>query len=407
MRKIGMTEIVSAIAKDTFWPICLALFAFSSRTLAETTISDGWQITQPAAVSLSEEPLNAFHQDIQNERYGYIDAFLVARHGKLVFEHYYEHDYASIYQQEAATPGALVVNDPSGPYNYFNPWWHPYYRNTTLHSMQSVTKSVVSALVGIALSRGEFPDLDTPVLQFFDEATVGNVDERKRDMMLRDLLTMSDGLLWDESLPYIDPDNSFAVMTKAHNWVQYALDLPMENEPGTVFNYNSGAALILGHIFRLATGIDIEEYAVENLFTPLGIDDYYWDRTPYGLTDTQEGLYISARSLARIAQLLLQKGRWQDEQVIPAAWIEESIAPHYPTGKSNDEAFGYLWWSQPYTFKGKTVRAYFGKGFGGQRPIFLPELDLVIVLTGWNILPGQPFLHAMTAVERVTAAVIE
>ena len=300
-----------------------------------------------------------------------------------------------------------MVNDPSGPYNYFNPWWHPYYRNTALHSMQSVTKSVVSALVGIALSRGEFPDLDTPVLQFFDETVVENVDERKRDITLRDLLTMSDGLLWDESLPYNDPDNSFAIMAKAHNWVQYTLDLPMGNEPGNVFNYNSGATLILGHIFRLATGTDIEEYAVEHLFTPLGIDDYYWDRTPYGLTDTQEGLYISARSLAKIAQLFLQKGRWQDEQVIPAAWVEESTAPLYPTGNSDDEAYGYLWWSQPYTFKGKTVRAHFGKGFGGQRPIFLPDLNMVIVLTGWNILPGQPFLPAMKAVERVTAAVIE
>ena len=402
-----MGEIVSAAAKGTFWPICAALFAFSSGAFAETTMSDGWQITQPAAVSLSKEPLHAIHQDIQNGRYGYIDAFLVARHGKLIFEQYYEYNYPSIYQHEAATPGALVINDPSGPYNYFNPWWHPYYRNTTLHSMQSVTKSVVSAVVGIALSRGDFPDLDTPVLQFFDEANVENVDGRKRDMTLRDLLTMSDGLLWDESLPYNDPDNSFAVMAKAHNWVQYTLDLPMGNEPGTVFNYNSGATLVLGHIFRLATGIDIEEYAVENLFTPLGIDDHYWDRTPYGLTDTQEGLYISARSLAKIAQLFLQKGRWQDEQVIPAAWIEESIAPQYPTGKSDDEAYGYLWWSQPYTFKGKTLRAYFGKGFGGQRPIFLPELEVVIVLTGWNILPGRPFLHAMTAVERVTAAVIK
>jgi len=384
-----------------------ALLALTSAAFAETTSLDEWQTAQPAAVGLSKEALSAIHQDIDGGRYGYIDAFLVARQGKLVFEQYYEHEYPSIYGQEAATPGALVVNDPSGPYNYFNPWWHPYYRHTTLHSMQSVTKSVVSALVGIAISRGEFPDLDTPVLQFFDETDVDNVDQQKRDMTVRDLLTMSDGLLWDENLPYNDPENSFAVMAKAHNWVQYTLDLPMGTEPGTVFNYNSGATLILGHIFRLATGIDIEEYAVEHLFAPLGIDDYYWDRTPYGLTDTQEGLYLSARSLAKIAQLFLQKGRWLDEQVIPATWVEESIAPHYPIGAAGDEAYGYLWWSQPYTFKETTLRAYFGKGFGGQRPIFLPELDMVIVLTGWNILPGQPFFHAMEAIERVTTAITE
>ena len=399
----GITEVLHLIVRL----IGAALLALSSGAFADTTSFDKWPTAQPEAVGLSKEALSAIHQDIERGRYGYIDAFLVARHGKLVFEHYYEHDYPSIYRQEAATPGALVVNDPSGPYNYFNPWWHPYYRHTTLHSMQSVTKSVVSALVGIAISRGEFPDLDTPVLQFFDEADVDNVDQRKRDMTLRDLLTMSDGLLWNENLPYNDPANSFAVMAKAHNWVEYTFDLPMGAEPGTVFNYNSGATLILGHIFRLATGIDIEEYAVEHLFAPLGIDDYYWDRTPYGLTDTQEGLYVSARGLAKIAQLFLQKGRWQNQQVIPASWVEESTAPHYPTGKAGDEAYGYLWWSQPYTFEETTLRAYFGKGFGGQRPIFLPELDTVIVLTGWNILPGQPFFHAMEAIERVTTAITE
>ena len=402
-----MSDIAVAALNLTVRLIGAALLALTFGAAAEETRSNEWQIAQPAVVGLSEGSLSAIHKDIESGRYGYIDAFLVARQGKLVFEQYYQHDYPSIYRQEAATPGALVVNDPSGPYNYFNPWWHPYYRDTSLHSMQSVTKSVVSALVGIAISRGDFPDLITPVLQFFDEADVDNVDQRKRDMAVRDLLTMSDGLLWDENLPYNDPENSFAVMATAHNWVQYTLDLPMGTEPGTTFNYNSGATLILGHIFRLATGIDIEEYAVEHLFAPLGIDDYYWDRTPYGLTDTQEGLYLSARSLAKIAQLFLQKGRWLDEQVIPATWVEESIAPHYPIGAAGDEAYGYLWWSQPYTFKEKTLRAYFGKGFGGQRPIFLPELDTVIVLTGWNILPGQPFFHAMEAIERVTTAITE
>ena len=402
-----MSDVVTVALNLSVRFIGVALLSLSSGAFVEKAASDERQIALPGAVGLSEDALSAIHQDIQNGRYGYIDAFLVARHGKIVFEQYYENDYPSIYKQEAATPGALVVNDPSGPYNYFNPWWHPYYRNTTLHSMQSVTKSVASALVGIAISRGEFPDLDTPVLEFFDEAAVQNVDGRKRAMTLRDLLTMTDGLLWDENLPYNDFDNSFALMAKAHNWVQYTLDLPMGSDPGTSFNYNSGATLILGHIFRLATGIDIEEYAVEHLFTPLGIDDYFWDRTPYGLTDIQEGLYISARSLAKIAQLFLQKGRWQDEQVVPATWVEESIRPRYPTGAAGDEAYGYLWWSQPYTFEEKSLRAYFGKGFGGQRPIFLPELDMVIVLTGWNILPGQPFFHAMEAIERVTAAITE
>ena len=153
-----------------------ALLALTSAAFAETTSLDEWQIAQPAAVGLSKEALSAIHQDIESERYGYIDAFLVARHGKLVFERYYEHDYPSIYEQEAATPGALVVNDPSGPYNYFNPWWHPYYRHTT---RTPCSRSRNPSCPHWWVSR--YPEGISrfmPVLQFFDEANVLNVDRR-------------------------------------------------------------------------------------------------------------------------------------------------------------------------------------------------------------------------------------
>jgi CubicO group peptidase (beta-lactamase class C family) len=226
-------------------------------------------------------------------------------------------------------------------------------------------------------------------------------------MNLRDLLTMSDGLEWNENLPYTDPQNSFAVMTRDPNWVTHTIDLPMAKEPGTVFNYNSGATLVLGHVFNVATGIDIEEYAVKHLFSPLGIEHYYWDRTPFGQTDTQEGLYLSTRDLAKITRLYLQGGRFDGMQVIPRSWIDDSLTPAFLTKKNDREGYGYLWWSQPYTHKNTEHMAYFGKGFGGQRPILLPELDMVIVLTGWNILPGQPFLYAEEAITRITAAVAD
>ena len=367
--------------------------------------ASAWETTTPESVGLSANVLLTLDEDIKSGRYGYIDSLFIARHGKIAFEAYYRHDYPQIYQTEAATPGPLVVNDPSGPYNYFNAWWHPYYRNTDLHTLQSVTKSVVSAIVGIAISRGDFPDLNTPVLTFFDETAVANTDERKLNMKLRHLLTMSDGLQWDENLPYTDPNNSFAVMTKASNWVAFTIDLPMATEPGATFNYNSGATLLLGHIFNKATGIDIEEYAVEHLFNPLGIKHYFWDRTPFGLTDTQEGLYLSTPDLAKITRLYLQGGRFNGQQVIPKSWIDDSLSPTFLTEQNDREGYGYLWWSQPYTHREAEHIAYFGKGFGGQRPILLRELDMVIVLTGWNILPGQPFLYAAEAVARITAAV--
>ena len=384
--------------------IALFLALVTSLAIAEEAQANRWPVAEPASVGLSLTALTEIHEDVLAGQYGHVDSFLVARQGRIVFEQYYEHDYRDIYRREASQPGALVVNDPSGPYNYFNAWWHPYYRNSDLHSLQSVTKSVVSAIIGIAIARGDFPDLDTPVLSFFDPKTIANVDSRKQRLTLRHLLTMSDGLQWNENVPYVDPANSFAVMAKTHDWVQFTLDLPMEEDPGLRFNYNSGATLILGHVFHIATGTDIEEYALEHLFKPLGIETYFWDRTPYGLADTQEGLYLSTRDLAKITQLFLQQGQWDGQEVIPKAWVSESLAPVYSADNEGKESYGHAWWSGLYTVGDAEHRAYYGKGFGGQRPILLPELDMVIVLTGWNILPEKPFFHADEVIERVVGA---
>ena len=330
---------------------------------------------------------------------------LVIRHGKVAYERYYGHDYDTIYDKESRTPGPLVVHDPSGPYNYFNAWWHPYYRKGNLHTMQSVTKSVVSAVIGIAIGRNEFPDLDTPVLSFFEPDKVANVDERKRRMTLRHLLTMSTGLDWDEDVPYADPTNTFAIMAPSLDWVQFTIDRPMARSPGEVFQYNSGATLILGHVFRLATGIDLEEYAVQHLFVPLGIDDYVWKRTPFGLVDTQEGLFVAPRDIAKIAYLYLKRGQWDGQQVVPEEWVKASVEPSVSVVDDHSIEYGYKWWLYHYEYQGEDRVAFVGLGFGGQRPIVLPELDIVLVFTGWNILPDRPSLETKVAIERILEAV--
>ena len=373
-------------------------------TAAGPEASD-WQTVAPGDVGLVAAHLDAIDNDISNGRYGFVDSLMVIRDGKIAYERYYPHDYSAIYAVEARTPGPLVVTSPSGPYNYFNAFWHPYYKDTDLHSMQSVTKSIVSAVIGIAIDRGDFPDLDTPVLSFFEEGSVAALDAQKRSMTLRDLLTMSAGWQWDEDVPYSDPSNTFAVMAKSRDWVQYTLDQPMARAPGTAFKYNSGATLVLGQIFLQATGIDIEEYTARHLFEPLGIERYEWKRTPLGLADTQEGLFLSTRDLAKIAWLFREGGIWQGSQVVPAQWVRASLALSFKVNADGSEGYGYKWWTQNYSHAGEEYVAYLGKGFGGQRPIILPEFDMVIVLTGWNILPDRPFFTAPEAIARVLAAV--
>jgi CubicO group peptidase (beta-lactamase class C family) len=365
----------------------------------------GWRNTTPSEVGLVAKVLAALDADISDGKYGYIDSMLVIRHGRLAYERYYGHDYDRIYGQKAKAPSPLVVRDPSGPYNYFNSWWHPWYHRGTLHTMQSVTKSVVSAVIGIAVGRHEFPSLDTPVLSFFDPTKIKKIDDRKRRMTLRHLLTMTAGFDWNEDLPYIDPKNTFSILIFTPDWVQFTIDRPMAHEPGEVFQYNSGATLLLGHIFRLATGVDIEEYAAKNLFAPLGIDNYAWKRTPFGLTDTQEGLFVAPRDIAKVAYLYLHHGQWEDRQIVPKEWVKASIEPSVDVPEENGIQYGYQWWLYHYQYQGKDRVAFAGAGFGNQRPIVLPELDLVFVFTGWNILPDQPHLAAKEAIARILETV--
>src|SRR5262249_53545298 len=157
-----------------------------------------------------------------------------------------------IYGEQAKNPGPLNPHDPTGPYNYFNPWWHPFYRRGDLHTMQSVTKTVTSVVIGVATARKEFSDLDTHILKFFDPSKVSNLDHRKAKISIRPLFTMTAGFDWDENLPYDNPNNTCSMMEASGDWVMFTIDRRMSHEPGSVFRYNSGGTQLLSHIFRVA-----------------------------------------------------------------------------------------------------------------------------------------------------------
>jgi len=362
----------------------------------------GWTSTTPKAVGLDARLLAAFDADIAAGKYGYVDSILVIRHGKVAFDRSYKHDYSKIYGEEAKKSGALNANDPTGPYNYFSSWWHPFYRRGDLHSMQSVTKTVTSVVIGVAVGRKEFPDLDTPILKFFDQAKVTNIDDRKRRVTIRHLLTMTGGFEWNENLPYIDPNNAAVAMEASFDWVDFTINRPMAREPGTVFNYSSGETQLLSYIFRMATGRDIEEYAAQHLFAPLGINNYFWKRTPTGLIDTEGGLYLAPRDLAKISYLYLKGGIWEGKPLVPADWVKASIAPSVSV--SNTVKYGYKWWLHPYGKEGRL--ALVGSGFGGQHPIAIPEMDLIVVVTGWNIVPNKPNLPLRVTIDRILGSVM-
>jgi CubicO group peptidase (beta-lactamase class C family) len=387
--------------------VASALALTGSILLAQgTSARTEWPRGTPASVGLNPAVLDSIDAEIGSGKYGFVDRMLVIRHGRVAFDKRYEHDYVKAYGDSARTPNPLNAHDPGGPFNYFNPWWHPYYRRGTLHTLQSVTKTVASVIIGTAVTRGEFPSLDTPVLRFFDTTTVANIDDRKRRMTIRHLLTMTGGIDWNENLPYIDPKNSAGALEASPDWVRFTIDRPMMREPGTQFNYSSGESTLLAHVFRVATGRDIEEYGAEQLFRPLGIEQWFWKRTPSGTPDTEGGLYLEAGDLARIWQLFLQGGMWQGRRLLSADWVRQSVTPAIATGASPNAAqYGYKWWLYRNPVD-STRFIWTGSGFGGQFPMTFPELDMVVVFNGWNILPGKPSLPFRRMQDRLARAVV-
>lgn len=370
--------------------------------LAQEWPGKDWPKATPSSQQVNADSLDAMEGDIRSGKFGNIDAMIVIRHGKMVFEKYFSNDYARIYKDSVLVKSALNSHDPGGQYNYYNSWWHPYYRRGKLHSLQSVTKTITSVVIGAAITRKDFPSINTPVMNFFDSTQVKNIDDRKRRMTILHLLTMTAGFDWNELVHYSDPRNDCTNMEASFDWVQYVIDKPMAEEPGSRFNYNSGASQLLAYIFRKATGMDMEEYAVLHLFEPLGIEQHYWKRIPTGLPDTEGGLYLKETDLARIFYLFLKNGKWKDRLIIDPQWVKASISPFTRVGGTAQ--YGYKWWLFSYgKDNGKSVWA--GSGFGGQWPMVIPELDMVVVFTGWNVIGGSPSLRVQETIRRLVGAV--
>ncbi|HEY2376291.1 MAG TPA: serine hydrolase [Gemmatimonadaceae bacterium] len=363
-----------------------------------------WPTGTPQSVGLNVAVLDSINSEIGAGRYGYIDRMIVIRHGRLVYDRRYQQDYDRAYRDSVHVRGALNPHDYTGPYNYYDPWWHPYYRRGDLHTLQSVTKTITSMVIGAAVARGDFPSIDTPVLNFFDTTTVANIDVRKRRMTVRHLLTMTSGLDWNESLPYTDPKNTATALEESADWTKFTIDRPMSADPGSVFNYNSGASALLAYVFVRATGHDIEEYAAQHLFAPLGIERWYWKRSPTGLPDTEGGLYLEARDLAKLWYLVLKNGSWDGREVLSREWVRASVSPAVATGPAPSAArYGLSWWLYPFG-RDSTQLYWAGSGFGGQLPIALRDDDIVVVFNGWNILPGQRRLPLRAVLGRIVNA---
>ena len=242
-------------------------------------------------------------------------------------------------------------------------WWKPEAAEKP-HVMHSLSKSFTSTAVGLAIAEGKL-SIDDPVLKFFPEEAPAEPSDKLKAMRVRDLLTMTCG--HDAEVKFTNGP-----------WVQAFLGHPVPFKPGTHFMYNTPGSHMLSAIVRKVTGETVLDYLKPRLFEPLGIENPEWGSSPQGNTFGGWGLKIRTEDIAKFGQLYLQKGKWQDKQLVPAAWVEQATSKQVSNGsdpaKDWDQGYGFQFWRCRHG-------AFRGDGANGQFCVVLPEQDAVIAIT--------------------------
>jgi len=297
--------------------------------------TDGWRRVRPAVEQVDSLLLDSALTTLA-QRYPSVWSALIVRHGYVVGERYFQgHD------------------------------------STERFDLRSATKSIVSVVAGIAIQRHAIRGVDEPIADFVPEAFVGDdVDQRKRRITIRDLLTMTSGLDWNE----LDADSYFL---SRQPWGVAILDRKLSDDPGRRFNYSSGNAHLVSIAITRGARATTRELGNQFLFHPLGFDVPLgdWPGDPQGVTAGGAGLRLSSRELAKIGYLYLNDGCWSGTQLVPASWVKQSTSVWSHPGASA-RGYGYLWW-----ISASIPNAYLALGWGGQYLIVDPDHDAIIVLT--------------------------
>jgi CubicO group peptidase (beta-lactamase class C family) len=343
--------------------------------------SDGWTTASAGSVNLSEERLQALESAVRSGQFKRITSVLVARHGKLVYESYF---------------------DEAGM--------------SELRNTRSATKTVTGMLIGIAIDKGLLKGVDAPVMKFFtDKQAVENPDPRKAKITIEDFLTMSSLLECNDSDQFSRGNENRMYLVE--DWVKFTLDLPIRGFPawvtkpqdspyGRSFSYCTAGVVTLGEVLQRAAREPVPDFARKNLFAPLGIENPGWQFTPSGAAMTGGGLNLQSRDLLKLGQLYLNGGVWNGKRVISEQWVKASIQPR---ARVDDETeYGYLWWLRQFKAGEKRFASYWMQGNGGNKVAVFPSLDMVVVITSRNFnMPDAHPLSEQVLSEYILGAVLK
>lgn len=300
------------------------------------------------AVNIDPTPLAGLMQSIcaesgkSDERQ--TESVLILRHGKLVFEEYF-------WGQTAANP----------------------------HVISSSTKSVTSIITGIAVERGKLKP-DATIASYFPDRLNSLWVHQKYPITVRNVLSMSSGTAWDDSVK--GAENPSAKLLESHDVVGYMFDKPSIHPAGAVYNYDNGLPSLMGDLVARVTGEPFERFAAENLFKPMHITNYRWTTMRDGSVLAAGGFYMLPRDMAKIGEMMLNRGRWEGRQIVSSAWVAESTRQQ---SAPDQYPYGFYWHltnAQHRHVRG--ADGYMALGQGGQVIAVFPILDLVVVTTSQN-----------------------
>jgi CubicO group peptidase (beta-lactamase class C family) len=314
-------------------------------------LGDGLPTANVAYSGLDSTLLNTMVKKIIAGDYPNVHSILIVKDGKLVFEEYfYEFTRDSVQEQRSAT------------------------------------KSVISALTGIAISQGHIKSVNEMIFQYFPDYHPANNSELKQKITVGDLLSNQSGVSFDEA--YDKAAGNETDMGYTDDWVKYTFDLPLIDTPGSKGRYNSGNPITLGRIIEITSSVPLRDYAIKNLFGPMGISNFKWRFKP----DKSESedycqLYMRPRDMAKFGLLYLNNGLWNNRQLLPAEWVATSTSKHAVVQGVD---YGYLWWLKYLDADGTRYFSFAAQGNGGQKTYIFRPQHLVVVVTGGNYNTPSP-----------------
>jgi CubicO group peptidase (beta-lactamase class C family) len=337
-------------------------------------INDGLDVGTLNEVNIDAGLLEKAVNDINRGKYNEVHSMLIFKDNKLVFEEYF--------------PGHQYQWDGPNYYGDLVAW-----DRSTLHCIHSDTKSITSTCIGIAIDQGFIESVNRSIFDYLPEHQHLKT-EGKDKITIEHLLTMTSGLDWEEwGAPYNSKDNPMiGIWFSNKDPITYILERSMKDEPGTSFTYYGGNMILLGEILRNATGMDIDEFSSKYLFEPLGIDSFnWWNRFENGVIEAASGLKMTPRDMVKFGVTFLNNGVWKGKQIISESWVEKS-AIAFPVNQGIDVpgedggklGYAYSWWTKHYSDSVKEINMFCALGWGGQKIMVLPEVNMVVVFTGGN-----------------------